>query len=132
MKTTRRGLGGLLAGAVAATQTEVKNVGFGEIGKLSANNYPNTPIPISPKKRFKYLLTQRRRSYIDHYPRRDKHGETPESDVDVRALKSCSPAGRDVIFRTRRAKHHHLSHKGWIEDEMVQLLEQNPFLRAFI
>lgn len=125
MKTTRRGLGSLLAGAVAATQAPY------DPRETTAKAY-DTLMPESPQERLKYLLGKRELHYLDHYTKRDRYAEEREGDVDVLALKSCSPAGRDVIFRTRQAKQRTRGYSDQIKYEIEELLKHNPLLWALI
>jgi len=131
MKVNRRGLGGLFAGAVTALHIP-------KSGKIQVNRVPmpDTVIPgmpgevaklQTPEEELKYLLEQR--TQAPTYEQRSRHGASEIFDLDVKALKSCSPAGRDMIQRQRLAAYFHESHKHWIEDRLEELLKKHPFLR---
>ncbi len=132
MNTTRRGLGGLLAGAVAATQTPYRPQDqFGKVQNLT-DAVPINAMAMDIPERLQYLLNQRGQNYLDHYTKRDRYAEARDGDVDVLALRSCSAAGRDVIFRTRQAKQRVVSHAEYLQHEIDELLKRNPLLRALI
>lgn len=134
MKISRRGLGGLFAGAGLAAkeigQTPTTGV---TTGSFEATHIPYDSANVSPQpveEQFAYLLRTKQRSSLTYYRPRSK-GEPDIDDPDILALKSISPAGRDVINRTRRAQEAWQNNQEWLKREMDQLLERYPWLKAF-
>ncbi len=131
MKVNRRGLGGLFAGAVTALH--VPKSGKMQVNKVTmpdtvAMSMPGEVAKLqTPEEELKYLLEQR--AQAPTYEQRSRHSASEIFDLDVKALKSCSPAGRDMIQRQRLAAYSHESHKRWIEGRLEELLKRHPFLR---
>lgn len=128
MKVNRRGLGGLLAGAVSALQVnKMGDVKFNVPVSTPGMSVNEAPIPMSPEEEFKHLLAQLNAQ--PNYEQRSRHSESQIFDPDVKALKSCSPSGRDLINRRRTAAYFHEQHKTWIQSRLNDLLKRNPLLQ---
>lgn len=132
MKVSRRGLGGLLAGAAAAFhggKAPTPLPGGGHIYDTVKANAPDIITPVPPEERIAWLLEQRKQDYLAHYRKRDRYSES--MDPDVAALRSCSPSGRDIILRTRQARQQAFEYNNWAQAEIDAILKQYPLLKAF-
>lgn len=136
MKINRRSLGGLFAGGVAAIAGGVKHPPPSNTMLNTESETPmnwgeklNRPVPASPQEELRHYLKQRSSSFYDHYPRRDRYEDVKTGGgPNVEALKSCSPAGRDMIFRTRWAKIMYEQQMSYLDERIADLRARYPFL----
>lgn len=131
MKVSRRGLGGLFAGAVAAVQGVGPEKVAGQLDGSTPLPYIPTPDVMSPEDEIKYLLSQGRdNTGLKGLLKRSRFEEYRILDPDVKALKSCSPVGLEAIQRQRWHRAAIVEHQEWITHRINDLLERYPYLKV--
>lgn len=131
MKVSRRGLGGLFAGAVAAVQGVGPEKVAGQLDGSMPSPYLPTPEVMSPEDEIKSLLLSRDSAGLQGLLTRSRFEEYRILDPDVKALKSCSPVGLEAIQRQRWHRAAMAEHQEWITRRINTLLERYPYLKVF-
>jgi len=135
MKVSRRGLGGLFVGAVAAskaTQDIPQDLQIGGASFNAGKAISNAAEIMSPEDELKYLLSELREPKVGSFHKRNRYEKYDIIDPDISALKSLSHVGRESIQRQRWHRAAQADHKDWIRSRLNELLERNPYLSVFI
>ena len=144
MNTTRRGLGGLLAGAAASggeigkiLKEAVQSTSLGGVPPTAgyaqlANAVPTKdgPIAISAEDRLRGLLHSLKEP--PGWITRECEPNRYSDPLDVQALKSVSPSAKALIAVEQKKRRALEEHRRSTMEEIEYLLRQNPLLRVLI